>query len=71
MAEGEFSHEQLLEALDREVKERKLRSRERNELTFMKNSAGYLEDRSFQAWLESSDSESLDYTFPRFNQSLI
>jgi hypothetical protein len=49
-----YSHEDLMEALRKDIHQRKIRSTQRNELTFMKNSINYLMDEDYLMYLNTN-----------------
>lgn len=71
-AAKEHGSEELLSALEKEVRSRKLRSSQSNELSWMKTSINYLESGSYEAWLEDTTELSLPvYTHRAYGTNLI
>lgn len=56
----EYSHEELMDALRKDIHQRKIRSTQRNELTFMKNSVNYLMDKDYLIYLNSDYDEDIN-----------
>jgi len=58
-AKKEYGHENLLEALKKDIRQRRMRSTQRNELTFMKNTINYLMDEDFLMYLNTDYDENI------------
>lgn len=54
-ARQDYDHEELLEALKKDIHMRKIRSTDRNELTYLKNTINYLSDEDYLMYLNDYD----------------